>query len=139
MFGKKKRAKSSKKLAKRILKQSEDVVKRINKETEPQRKWDAIFEACYPLWQKGEASRKAGDVYTAIGYYEQARQLGYTVPALYESYAMAYRKMGDIPNEIAIIEEGIERLTEINGKAGDMSTGLRTLNERLVKAKAKLN
>ena len=134
----KERTKKAKKTAERIDRNSMAVMKRVMKETEEIRRQDAIFEACYPIYQKGEEARKAGNLATAISYFEQARRGGYVVPALYESYAMTYRKMNDIPKEIAIIEEGIRELTKINGKVGDMSTGFRDLTERLEKAKAKL-
>jgi len=134
----KKRAKASKKLAQRIDRQSQAVLNRVMQQTQWVRDEHAIFEACYPLYLKGEEARKSGDAYTAIEFFEQARQRGYHVPALYESYAKAYRKMNDIPNEIAIIEEGIARLSDVNGIHGDMSTGIRNLSERLEKVKAKL-
>lgn len=36
---------------------------------------------------------------------------GYDVPALYDSYAKAYRKIMDYDNEILILDEGIMRKT----------------------------
>ncbi len=138
LFKKKKRQAKSKKTAKHIEKQSEKVMRRVWKQTEPIRIQQAEFEAGYPLWRKGEAVRKAGDAYKAIDYYEEARMKGYVCPALYKSYAMAYRKLNKIPNEIAIIEEGIEQLKRVDGKYGDMSKGIHDLQERLEKAKSLL-
>ncbi|MNJ72234.1 hypothetical protein D3C77_688620 [compost metagenome] len=42
--------------------------------------------------------------------FDIARYNGYNAPALYTSYAMAFRKLKDYDNEIAIIDECIERL-----------------------------
>lgn len=58
------------------------------------------------LWRQGEALRKEGRFEEAIQLYDRAREEGYTNPALYESYAMAYRRAGKLEEEIAILEEG---------------------------------
>ena len=44
--------------------------------------------------------------------FDQARYNGYFAPALYNSYAMAYRKLKDVDNEIIILDEAIERFTK---------------------------
>ncbi len=59
------------------------------------------------LWQKGELLRKNGSLESALIFFNRARDAGYTCPVLYESYAMLYRKMGDLESEISILEEGI--------------------------------
>lgn len=71
--------------------------------------WDKGFEQGYPYWEKGETYREAGDLDKAISLYEKSRFYGYCVPALFESYAMAYHKLKDYDNEIDILNEGIER------------------------------
>ena len=137
-FGKKKTSKKATETAKRIERNSQKVVERVMKQTEPIRRENAIFEASYPLYMKGEDARKAGDIATALYYYDQAKKNGYKAPALWKSYAMAYRRLKDVTSEIAVLEEGIRELTKANGKIGDTSTGLRDLKEQLKKAKAKL-
>ena len=48
----------------------------------------------------------------AIELFDKARLNGYAAPALYNSYAMAYRQLKDYSNEIAILDEGIARMPE---------------------------
>ena len=74
--------------------------------------WERGFDAGHPLWEKGDAERKVGNVETAIELFDQARYNGYFAPALYNSYAMAYRKLKDVDNEIIILDEAIERFTK---------------------------
>lgn len=100
-----------------------------------QKNWDAGFNVGYPLWQRGEKARKEGDIEKAISFYDQARNNGYFAPALYKSYAMAYRKLKDLDSEIEILEEGIARFKA--AKSGNYETGLRDLRNQLEKAKAK--
>lgn len=78
--------------------------------------WDRGFEAGFKYWEQGEVARKEGDLTKAISLYDIARYNGYEAPALYESYAMAYRQMKDYDNEIVILEEFLSRNTY--GKAG---------------------
>lgn len=68
------------------------------------------YEQGNPLWQEGDIKRKAGDIDEAIMLFDKARYNGYDAPALYTSYAMAFRKLKDFDNEIAIIDEAMERL-----------------------------
>ena len=96
--------------------------------------WDVGFEKGYPLWQKGEAERKAGNYEKALALYNRARNAGYLAPALYNSYAMTYRKLKDIDSEIMILEEGIRRM---EAAKGNFKTGIAKLKEQLEKAKAK--
>lgn len=71
--------------------------------------WSAGFDAGFKYWEEGDAERKAGNIELAIQLFDKARYNGYFAPALYTSYAMAYRKMKDLDNEIAILDEAIER------------------------------
>lgn len=97
--------------------------------------WDAGFKAGYPLWEKGEAERKAGNYEKAIAFYDRAKKSGYIAPALYKSYAMTYRKMKDTDSEIKILEEGIMRM---QSSEGNFKTGIQNLKEQLAKAKTRL-
>lgn len=71
--------------------------------------WDKAFEEGYKYWVEGDAERKSGNIEKAIQLFDKARYYGYSAPALYKSYAMAYRHLGDLDNEIAILDEAIER------------------------------
>lgn len=71
--------------------------------------WDKGFDKGYPYWEKGEIERKNGNIEEAIKLFDLARYNGYLAPALYNSYAMVYRKLKDLDNEIDILAEGIER------------------------------
>ena len=54
------------------------------------------------------SGRKNGKVDEAIALFDKARYNGYDAPALYDSYAKAYK---DYDNEILILDEGIMRKT----------------------------
>ena len=71
--------------------------------------WDKAFDEGYKYWVEGDAERKNGNIEKAILLFDKARYYGYSAPALYKSYAMAYRHLGDLDNEIAILDEVIER------------------------------
>ena len=71
--------------------------------------WEAGFDAGFKYWEKGDDERKAGNIEKAIKLFDKARANGYFAPALYRSYAMAYRKLKDLDNEISILDEGITR------------------------------
>lgn len=71
--------------------------------------WQAAYDKGYPHYQKGEQLRKSGYIYSAIEEYDEARSQGYNSPALYWSYAMAFRKIKDYENEIDILDEAINR------------------------------
>ncbi len=90
--------------------------------------WEKGFAEGFSCWEEGEKERKSGDVERAINLFDRARYNGYNAPALYRSYAMAYRKLKDYDNEIAMIDEGIER------ENNDNNTTIRELKERRVKA-----
>ncbi len=96
--------------------------------------WDVGYEKGYPLWQKGEAERKAGNYVKALALYNRARDEGYLAPALYNSYAMTYRKLKDVDSEIMVLEEGIRRM---GSAKGNYKTGIAKLRDQLEKAKAK--
>lgn len=72
--------------------------------------WDAGFDAGYTYWEQGEVQRKSGNIENAIKLFDEARYKGYCAPALYNSYALAYRKAKDYDNEVAILDEGITRI-----------------------------
>jgi len=71
--------------------------------------WDKGFQEGFKYWEKGETVRKDGRVEEAIALYDKARYNGYEAPALYTSYATAYRQLKDYDNEIVIIEEFLSR------------------------------
>lgn len=74
------------------------------------------FHEGFPFWEYGEVARKDGRLDEAILMYDKARFNGYDAPALYNSYAVTYRKKKDYDNEIVIIEEYLSRDTY--GKGG---------------------
>lgn len=74
--------------------------------------WDNGFKTGFPYWEQGENARKDGRIEEAISFFDKARYNGYDTPALYNSYAMAYRQIKDYDNEIVIIEEGISRMPD---------------------------
>lgn len=74
--------------------------------------WDNGFKTGFPYWEQGENARKDGRIEEAISFFDKARYNGYDAPALYNSYAMAYRQIKDYDNEIVIIEEGISRMPD---------------------------
>ena len=71
---------------------------------------DKGFKVGSPFYFEGEQERKVGNISRAIELFDEARASGYLAPALYNSYAMAFRKLKDFYNEIDILNEGIERL-----------------------------
>ncbi len=88
------------------------------KEIKNQNNWEKGFDKGYPLYEKGDIERKSGNILGAIELFDKARYNGYNAPALYSSYAMAYRKIKDYDNEIAILDEAIERLKSENTHYG---------------------
>lgn len=71
--------------------------------------WKKGFEKGFSFYEEGEFERKAGNISDSIYLFDKARSKGYNSPALYKSYALAYRKIKDYENEILILQEGIER------------------------------
>ncbi|HEM3195350.1 tetratricopeptide repeat protein [Streptococcus suis] len=69
--------------------------------------FNKAFDLGYPLYEKGERLRKAGNITEAIALFDEARSLGYTVFGLYEAYAKSFRKLKQYEDEILIIEEAI--------------------------------
>ncbi|GGA74905.1 GIY-YIG nuclease family protein [Ornithinibacillus halotolerans] len=76
--------------------------------------WSKGFDEGHSYWEQGDSERKNGNIEKAIELFDKARYNGYDAPALYNSYAMAYRKLKDYDNEIGILDEAIERLTKDN-------------------------
>ncbi len=70
--------------------------------------FDKAFDAGFPIYEQAEDLRKSGDIEAAIRLYDKARAVGYVMPALYTSYAKAFRKIKDYENEIVIVEEYME-------------------------------
>ncbi|MBP3885167.1 MAG: 3'-5' exoribonuclease [Olsenella sp.] len=68
------------------------------------------FDEGYSFWELGDDERRHGSVEDSLEYFDLARMAGYLEPALYESYALAFRKLGAYDDEIAILDEGIDRL-----------------------------
>ncbi|REJ07998.1 hypothetical protein DYE48_15065 [Halobacillus trueperi] len=92
--------------------------------------WEKGFDEGMLHWEEGDQERKAGNLERAIELFDIARYHGYNAPALYKSYAMAYRKLKDYDNEVAVINEAIEREDSVN------NTTIRELKERREKALA---
>ncbi|MCM3612695.1 GIY-YIG nuclease family protein [Planococcus sp. MERTA32b] len=92
------------------------------------RNWEEGYNQGKPFWDEGEIERKAAHFDKAIELFNKARYNGYDAPALYRSYAMTYRKLKDYDNEIAIINEAIEREKDANNHT------IRELKERRIKA-----
>ena len=67
----------------------------------------AAFYKAYELWSQGEHERICGNFETAFQLFEKARAEGYKQPAIFDSYAKAYRKLKDYKKEIEILEEAI--------------------------------
>lgn len=101
--------------------------------------WEKGFDQGFPYYEKGESLRKAGNIEEAIELYDKARFFGYEAPALYNSYAMAYRKLKDYDNEIAILDEGIEREAAQDRKVGRMVARRRTAMSLLIKQRTREN
>lgn len=74
-----------------------------------QNNWEKGFDDGFKYWEQGDTERKTGNIEEAIRLFDKARYNGYFAPVLYNSYAMAYRKLKDLDNEIDILTEGIER------------------------------
>ncbi|MEK3977891.1 GIY-YIG nuclease family protein [Psychrobacillus sp. FSL K6-2836] len=95
--------------------------------------WEKGFDKGYPYYEEGDKERKAGNILRAIELFDKARYNGYNAPALYSSYAMAYRKLKDYDNEIAILDEAIERS---KAEKGNNETRIMEFNERRAKVLA---
>lgn len=65
------------------------------------------FETAYEFWSEGEKERINGDIKAALRFFDSAREMGYTAPVIYESYAKVYRKLRDYEKEISILNEAI--------------------------------
>lgn len=74
---------------------------------------DKGFKDGFPYYEDGEEARLRDELDKAIALFDLARQMGYDAPALYDSYAKAYRKLKDYENEIEIIEEYFLRNPDI--------------------------
>lgn len=81
--------------------------------------WEKGYDVGSPYYYEGERARKEGKIDEAIVLFDKARYYGYEAPALYESYAKAFRQIKDYSNEILIIDEFLSRNTY--GKEGVFS------------------
>lgn len=94
--------------------------------------WSKGYDEGMPYWEEGNKERKKGNLERAIELFDLARYNGYEAPALYKSYVMAFRKLKDYDNEIAIIDEAIERSQTTEG--GVNGTFILEMKERREKA-----
>ena len=70
-------------------------------------KWN---QSALQYWDQGEFARKNGLFGEAFALYDKAKAFAGAPSYLYESYAMAYRKLKDYEHEIEILNEGISAL-----------------------------
>lgn len=104
-------------------------------QTRNRNNWEKGFDEGYKYWEQGDKERKAGNIEEALKLFDKARYNGYFAPVLYNSYAMAYRKLKDLDNEIDILNEGIERY---RGTTEDNTIIIVELEEQKKKAIIKL-
>lgn len=100
--------------------------------------WNKGFKDGFKYWEEGENERKAGNLEKAIELFDTARYNGYYAPALYESYGKAYRKLKDYDNEIAIIDEEIERYIADSGSTSQYTLKLEEQKKKAIEKKRKL-
>ena len=84
--------------------------------------WNKGYDEGFDFWLKGDELRKNGEYNEAINLFDLSRYNGYNTYVLYESYAMVYHQLKDYDNEIAILEEGIERLSKDNTNVSNLVT-----------------
>lgn len=60
-------------------------------------------------WEQGNALKRINQLEDALLLYNKARYYGYDSPALYESYAIIFRKLGRLQDEVAILDECLAR------------------------------
>ena len=70
---------------------------------------DDIYDQFYEMIENAEAERKLGNLQRAIEILDKARSTGCYGSGLYQSYALVYRKMNDLDNEIDVLNEAIHR------------------------------
>lgn len=71
--------------------------------------WNKGFDEGIDIYKKADRLRKDGDLTEALKLLDKARAVGYNAPALYNSYAMLFRKLKCYDDEITILREGQER------------------------------
>jgi len=94
--------------------------------------FDTGYKNGVDLWYKGETLQKSGQLDEAIKLLDQARYQGYSAPALYNTYAVIYRKLKDYDNEIDILREAITRFRQ--AEFGGVTEKVLRYQERLDKA-----
>lgn len=95
---------------------------------------DSLNDEGFQYWRQGDEARKLGNIQEALQLFDKARQAGYKCPAIYESYAMAYRKLKDYQSEISILEEAIRHF---NGPIAESFEYRRNRANNLLKTKVK--
>lgn len=60
-------------------------------------------------WAQGDALKRIDQLEDALLLYNKARYYGYNAPALYESYAVTFRKLGRNQDEVDILNECLAR------------------------------
>lgn len=93
--------------------------------------WQKGYDEGYKLWEQGNQLRKDGNLLEALELLDKARSVGYDAPALYNSYAMLFRKLKCYDDEILILLEAKER----NEKLGSsVATAVTKWDERINRA-----
>ena len=93
--------------------------------------WEKGFDEGSPYYFQGEEKRKAGEIKESIILFDTARSLGYDAPALYTSYAMAYSKLKDYANVVAIMDEAIFRNQHNPNRITEFSNRRRTAMKKI--------
>jgi len=93
--------------------------------------WDKGFDEGFEFFEKADRLRKDGDLTEALKLLDEARFLGYNAPALYNSYAMLFKKLKCYDDEIAILREGLERTEDYGGSSENI---LNDWNARIARA-----
>ena len=71
---------------------------------------DPGYHEGFLLWELGDEERKQGGVESSLAFFDRARLEGYNDTELYRSYALAFRKLHAYDDEVAILDECIDRL-----------------------------
>jgi hypothetical protein len=102
-----------------------DEIKNLNND-------DKGFDEGFPFLEKADKLRKNGQIDEALNYLDEARYRGYNAPALYNSYAILFRKNKEYDDEIAILQEG---LTRVDNYGSSRSKVISKWTDRIEKAK----
>ena len=80
----------------------------LNKYPKDSAMWLDPNNAGYEYWIQGEYARKSEDIEQAFMLFDKAKKAGFRFPAIYESYALLYRKLKDYESEISILEDALK-------------------------------